>query len=296
VTENILLIRLGALGDLFLCLKPFQDIRRAFPAAKITVLTTSPFAGFVRSIPFADAVMEDRRRPLWDIPYLSELGNRLRAGGFTRVFDFQHKKRTALYRHLFLPQAASAPRVMPSEKIHRQQEYIAQIRAVGVPDSGALDMDWMQGDITSLALPARYAALIPGCSPHLLHKRWPPSHYAALAQHFKAQGLDVLLIGTKADAEAIAAIQKEAPFTRDLSGKTDLAQLASVLRGAETVVGNDTGPTFLAAMIGAPTLTLMSHHTDPVLSGPLGPRCGCIKRETIAEIAVAEVVQKIAAI
>ena len=44
----------------------------------------------------------------------------------------------------------------------------------------------------------------------------------------------------------------------DLAGRTDLADLASVLRGAEAVVVGNTGPAHLAAAVGTPVVSLFA--------------------------------------
>lgn len=299
--QKILIIRLGALGDIFLCMKPFQDIRATFPGAHITLMTTPPFVNLAKTMPWFDAVLPDVRPKFWQIGAWRELYKNIKQGGFTHVFDLQNKPRTALYFRLFpkntfwsgTAKGCSHPRPPIVEKMHRQDEMLLQLKSAGVADSGALNLDWLAQDVAGLSLPEKYAVLVPGCSPHLLHKRWPPEHYAQLAAHFKAKGLAVMVVGTKADADSVAALKSHAPFIVDLCGQTTLHQLASLYRGAACVVGNDTGPTFLSAMVGAPTLTLMSHHTDPVLSGPRGPRCAWLKRETIDAISMQEVIDKI---
>lgn len=65
-------------------------------------------------------------------------------------------------------------------------------------------------------------------------------------------------------------IQKAAGQARDLTGRTDFAQLAVLGAKAALVVGNDTGPTHLLAAAGAPTIALFSDASDPALCGPRG--------------------------
>lgn len=47
--QNILVIKHGALGDVILAQSPFQAIRQQHPDAKITLLTTKPFADFLKN-------------------------------------------------------------------------------------------------------------------------------------------------------------------------------------------------------------------------------------------------------
>jgi ADP-heptose:LPS heptosyltransferase len=58
--------------------------------------------------------------------------------------------------------------------------------------------------------------------------------------------------------------------SRDLTGRTDFAQVAARGARATIAIGNDTGPVHLIAAAGAPTLVLFSSASDPALCGPRG--------------------------
>ena len=75
-------------------------------------------------------------------------------------------------------------------------------------------------------------------------------------------------------------------------GKTSLIGLAGLLRHASLVVGNDTGPVFLAARLDAPTVMVMSRHTDPSMSAPGGQKAGWIKDDDITKITPEMVIAK----
>lgn len=294
--EKILVIKLGALGDIFLAMKPFQDIRTFYPKANITLLTMPAFAALARSMPWFDVVITDTRPSWWDVKDWIGLAQKLTGGGFTQVFDLQNRPRTKFYRHLFFRRPDVtwlAATQASSGVIHAQDEMLQPLRAAGVADSGVLRLDWLAAPLEIPAPPAPYCILVPGCSPHRPQKRWPPQHYAVLAHVFHGLGMTSAVVGTKVDAEPIAAIKEKAPFVQDLSGQLSLAALASLFRGARYVVGNDTGPTQLAALVGAPTLSLMSYDTNPAASGPRGPRCAWLKRENLADLLVDDVMEAI---
>lgn len=295
--ERVLVIRLGALGDLIQCFDAFQDIRRHHPDAAITLLTGTPFVGFAASMPWFDDVWGDPRGrgPLayWRVR------RRLRAGRFTRVYDLQNKARTARYRWLmglgggarplWSGDAPGADFPRPDIDAHNRQRYRAQLAAAGVPDSGGAETDWLAGGIGGLVPDVPFVLLIPGCSPHLPHKRWPPASYADLGRRLLGRGLLPVIVGTRADRDAADGILADCPDAVDLVGRTDLGQLAALARAARGAVGNDTGPVFLTAVVGCPTLMLMSHHTNPARSAPAGPDAGWLKRPDLADLTVAEV-------
>nr|WP_246463417.1 glycosyltransferase family 9 protein [Nitrospirillum iridis] len=275
------------------CFDAFQAIRGRHPRAHITLLTGSAFVGFGQAMPWFDAVWADprSRSPL---AYL-RLRARLRAGRFDTIYDLQNKPRTARYFWLMGPgrrprwsgAAPGAAFPLPDVRgLHNHDRYRAQLAVAGVPDTGAADLEWLAGDVTGLAPEGRFVLLVPGCSPHLPHKRWPAERYADLGRRLADRGMTPVVVGTNADRDAAGAILRDCPWAVDLVGRTSLGQLASLARRAEGAVGNDTGPIFLAAALGCPTLMIMSHHTDPVRSAPWGPNAAWIKSLDLADLGV----------
>jgi ADP-heptose:LPS heptosyltransferase len=296
--EKILIIRLGALGDILLSMQAFQDIRQRYRDSHISFLTQAAFAGFARTMPWFDEVIVDPRAPFYRVDQWLALGRTIRQSQFTLAFDLQNKPRTHLYYRLFYKgtggkwsgtaKGCSHPRPPVPDNAHHQDKILLQIRAAGIDDSGSLSMGWMEADISKLELPERIAVLIPGCAPHRPEKRWPAHHFAELAHQLKAQGITPVLIGTKADAEAVEAIQQKAGFAINLLGKTNFPELASLFRRSVFVIGNDTGPTHLAALVGAPTLAVMSAATNAAQSGPRGPRCAYLQRDALEALTATE--------
>ncbi|MDW3205207.1 MAG: glycosyltransferase family 9 protein [Alphaproteobacteria bacterium] len=277
--KRVLIIKLGALGDFVQAMGPFQAIRKALPAAEITLLTTRPFAGLAEKSGWFDTVWIDDR-PRGPLGYLA-LRSRLRGGRFDMVFDLQTSDRSGFYWWLLWPDrpclsgiapGASHPHDNPARNgmhtLERQREQLAMagIREVPMPDVG-----WMNADLSGLNLPGRIGLLVPGGAPHRPEKRWPADRFAALAARWVAEGLTPVLIGTAADAEWTSAIAAACPDALDLTGRTDLFQLASLARRAEIAVGNDTGPMHLAAVAGCRCVVLYSHASDPKLCGQKGP-------------------------
>lgn len=297
MSEAVLVIKLGALGDMIQALDSFHDIRAHHRDARITLLTTPPFAGLTARMPWFDAIWPDGRPDASDTSALFRLVARLRRERFGRAYDLQCNHRTALYRRLLVgphrPQwigtprgaggrAAAAPR-------HNSDAMRAQLAAADVPPRRPTNLVWLDGDVSALGLPPRFVMLVPGCSPAQPEKRWPAAKYAELGRRLRARGLDIVVTGTDADREVTAPLVAAIPDAVDLTWRTDLFQLATVARRAAGVVGNDTGPIFLSAAVGAPTLTLMSRHTDPARSAPRGAKTAWLRRGDLAALTVDEV-------
>lgn len=73
-----------------------------------------------------------------------------------------------------------------------------------------------------------------------------------------------------------------------------LSALAGVLAGCRAYVGNDSGVSHLAAVVGAPCLALFGP-TNPTHFRPLGPRVRIIQARSMVDIAVGRVLDELAA-
>ena len=295
---RILVIRLGALGDLVLCAPALQAIRQAHPAAEIALLTMPAFAGFARMMPWVDTVLVDERAPGWRLDRWWALRRRVQNFAPDFVYDLQGKRRQdILFALLGGPLAGprwsgaatgcSHPRPWPPQHdMHFTDFLAAQLAQTGITGVPPADWAWCAAPLDGLALPPRFALLIAGCSPTRAGNRWPAARYAELAQRLQAQGVTCLAIGTAADRDAVAAIRALAPQVVDLTGQTSLPQLAALARMAVCIIGNDTGPTHLAAAVGAATLALIDAGLRPVWSTPKGPRTAYAAASPLAALTV----------
>jgi ADP-heptose:LPS heptosyltransferase len=192
--------------------------------------------------------------------------------------------------------------------MHTLERQADQLKQAGVwPDAPtapgaapAPDLSWIlrrtkeTRPVASATAPRPYVLLVPGGSAHRPEKRWPTESYAQLAALLKARGLDIVIIGGPQESAMARRIQKTVGQARDLTGRTDFAQLAVLGAKAILAVGNDTGPTHLLAAAGAPTIALFSDASDPELCGPRGhvtvirsPDLQALPVSTVASAAIA---------
>ncbi len=295
--SRILVIKLAALGDFVQGFGPFAAIRAHHPGARITLLTTPPFRALAEASPWFDEVWADGR-PYWtDLPAVARLALRLRRAGFARVYDLQTSSRSSRYR-LFvggraewsgIARGASHPDADPGrDLLHTMERQRGQLRAAGITEFPTPALDWLEGDVTSFALPEGFALLLPGASPLRPGKRWPAAKFGELAAGL---GRPVVICGGPAEAAIAREILALAPAALDLTGRTDLRQLAAVARRAALAIGNDSGPTHLAAAAGCPTLALFGDDSDPALCAPRGLAVEVLRHQPLAHLPVAAVLQ-----
>ena len=285
--ERVLVIKLSALGDMVLALAAFERIRAAHPAAKITLLTTPPFEDLARACPWLDAVETDGR-PANLRGFLALIG-RLRRARYQRVYDLQANDRTNLYFQALRPfpppwsgtafGCALPHRNRARMKMHTLERQAEQLKDAGIwPDAPILpgggpgpSLGWLIEAAGQVPLScAPLALIVPGASAKRPGKRWPAPRFGALARELLALGYDVAVIGGAAEKDLAALICDAAPAARDLTGQTDLAQIAALGALSSLAVGNDTGPLHLIAASAAPTVVLFSNESDPELCAPRG--------------------------
>ena len=301
--QRLLVIKHGALGDIVQGFGAFASLRRGHPSAHISLLTTPAFAELGGMMPWFDQVLVDRRAPIINIAESLYMRSLLRQP-WDIIIDLQCSRRTARYFQFFArPNARWVGKVKGcsdpcpdfSGVNNYQRMMVAAGLAGGVADAG-VDMRWLlQAAQPAYAqqLPTPYSVLVPGCSLAKPQKRWPAEKFAELATRLQAQNVAVILVGTAADSAVVDLVQSQAPASINLCGKTSIAKLARLMAAADYVVGNDTGPVFLAAATGAPTIMLMGPDTDPAMSAPTGARCDWIKGTPITKLAVDNVLERL---
>jgi ADP-heptose:LPS heptosyltransferase len=284
--RSVLVIRLGALGDFVLTFPAFAAIRAHHRDARITLLTTAPFAGLAQSSPWFDAVEIDARPAAWDVPGLLRLRRQLR--GFDLVYDLQTSNRSSRYFRLVgrppwsgIAAGCSLPHANPGrDDMHSLERQREQLEMAGVEGFPAPDLAWLR-EPAFPGLPPRTALLVPGASPTRPAKRWPAARFAALADVLAGRGFSPVVIGTAAEAPLARAISG----ALDLTGQTSIAQIAAIAAAAEVAVGNDTGPMHLAAAMGCPSVVLFSADSDPALTAPRLPGGGWPAVLRVADLA-----------
>ena len=284
------MIKLGGIGELVLAFPAFERIRQAHPKAKITLLTTQPFEALAKTSPFFNAVEADGR-PAGPTGWLA-LAARLRRARYDRVYDLQNDATSNLiFQSLrpFAPEwsgvamgAALPHRNRERDRMHPLERHAEQLRDAGVwPDAPTRplsapppDISWILArsahprSISSAAGQRPLVMVSPGAGKP--ETGWPIERYAELSRRLQDAGFDIVVIGNLQESALAHAIQRQAPRARDLTGRTDFAQIAALGARAALAIGNDTGVMHLIAAAGAPTITLFSGASDPATSGPRG--------------------------
>jgi ADP-heptose:LPS heptosyltransferase len=298
MSENILVIKLSALGDFLLSMGAMEAIRRRHKNARITLLTTRPFVDIAERSGYFNDIVIDSRPKFYELNRWYFLFKNLNGGNFTRVYDLQMNDRSSVYYRLFLKKPEWSG-VIPGTALfypnpdwyglHAYKRHQEVLKVAGI-DVQLPDLSWMKSDVSSLCLKKPYILLIPGSAPQHPEKRWPAVRYGALGLKLMKEGYQVAVIGTRAEADVIERVVKACPGITDLSGRTSLYDIASLARGAAGAIGNDTGPVHLVSLVGCPTVALFSTRvSSPERSAPVGKSVQVIQAEDLNDVSVEDV-------
>jgi heptosyltransferase-2 len=181
-------------------------------------------------------------------------------------------------RGRLLTRAAPKPRAADSQAAY----YQALVAAFGIANGPRYARVDPPPAGTTPAPPQPYVVFAPGAA-YGKAKQWPPMRYGELAVRLIAERKTVVLVGSPADADACAEIARVVSGSTggagslvDMSGRTSLSDLATVLAGAAAVVSNDSGAMHLAAAVGARVVAVFGatneRRTAPLTRGPDAPR------------------------
>ena len=118
-------------------------------------------------------------------------------------------------------------------------------------------------------------AINPGAS--CVSKRWAPEKFAKVAKGLiEKYGAKVVVISGAQDKELGDKVSSLlGKNCINLSGKTDLADVASVLRHVKLFISNDSGPVHIACAVGTPVVAIFGRSDrglSPKRWGPTGER------------------------
>ena len=300
MAQNILVIKLSALGDFMTALGAMKAIREKHIADHLTLLTTKPFADIARASNYFDEILIDEK-PRWINPSgWMALRRKLNGGKFARVYDLQNSDRTAFYLRLFSPRpewvgaAPGASHRNDNPERTRGHAFLGHqqtLALAGITDIKVDTLDWMKGDLTKFALKKPYVLLVPGCSPAHPEKRWSPDSYRAVATALITKNIQPVVLGTTSEAELNASISSISGVL-DLTGRTTLFEIAALAREAIGAVGNDTGPSHIIALTGCPLVMLFSTRSSTILKhGPLGANARPLEAIDLATITPEQVLE-----
>jgi heptosyltransferase-1 len=286
--SDILFIKTSSLGDVIHHMPAVTEAQRARPDARFAWLVEEAFVPLVRLHPAVEEVIPVAwrrwRKSLYAPGTLGEIVRSLgaiRARSYDEIVDSQGLMRSAVIarfargrRHGYDRDSIREPvasmfydvRHHVSRELHAVTrnrilsglalDYVPQ----GAPDYGL--------DRARFAKPeTRYAVLLHATA--RASKQWPQANWISLGEGLSQRGLDLVLPwGTAEERARSESMAAALPRARVLE-RAPLDSVASLIAGAQLVVGVDTGLMHLAAALGVPLVAVFAG-SKPSLTGPVG--------------------------
>lgn len=270
--SRILVVRLGAMGDVLHALPAVASLKRSFPDCALDWVLHPRWAVLLEGNPFVDAVIPFERRG----GHLGASLKRLRRERYDLAVDFQGLIQSAL-----VARAARVGRVVGLDFKQARESLAALLYSTRVHTTAAHRVDSCQ-EIAAAAgattqkcefplPPGRPEGWLPD-APFVFAcpragweaKQWPREFYQQFAtalQH--GFGMPLVVNGPPESATWLESIRGAHVHLSGLQG------LIHATRRAHAVVGIDSGPLHLAAALGKPGVAIYGP-TDPASHGPYG--------------------------
>jgi ADP-heptose:LPS heptosyltransferase len=298
---RVLILRLGAMGDILRTIPCVRLLRRHLPEAKLGWVLDAGWEILLRDHPDIDVTFALPRRE-WDAALASPLGWPRLLGdvlGFRKqvaafetdlALDFHANMRSGWigrwsgaevrlgysgHQQKEGNQWFTTHRVPPGERrTPRVERNLDLVSALGfergpLPNGGlALALSGREEAAAIVRrLPRRFALLSPSVSAKQEAKKPPTQLLAAAVDRLAERGLPTLVVwgpGEEEDAQRAAAAATSAPL---LAPSTSLPVLAALIERAAVFLSGDTGPMHLACALNCPVLAFYGP-TDPVVNRP----------------------------
>ena len=291
--QKILVIRLDSLGDAVMTLPALRALRERFPKAQIDFLLTPETAPLFAGGPEVDEVLTlecgwfSKKTGKNAGSALQRVCARIKSARYDLGIDFRGDLRNALL--LF---SAGIPQRFGygitgggfllthcgkySRKIHQVLLNLQLLAPLGIektpsPASFAYPEErkgHFQNSIGRLLPqgPEPRIVIHPGAG--YASKRWPAEKFKSLIGEILQENLgNIILIGTEAE-KSLFTPDFSAPKLTDLRGKTKLEDLPILFDACQLFIGNDSGPSHVAAAQGLPLLVLFSGTNDAAVWHP----------------------------
>jgi heptosyltransferase-3 len=297
VSKRILVLRPGAIGDSLVAMPALLALGDRFPGATIEVAGNGSALPLIVAAGAADRWLsfDDPRvmrlflptPPAPDDPFLAiDIG-------VAWARDRDGSLRAALERRGAAWIVVAPSRPAADQPIHVARHLLKtlepldidpdaelQLPAISVPAAAQLAA---HKELLAAGLDGRpFVAVHAGSGSAA--KNWPAERFAWVVRALDERyGLASVALGGPADADALVGLRGQSGDGSTVLVDRPLLVVAAILQQARAFLGNDSGLSHLAGLLGVPTLALFGP-TDPVHWSPLGPRVRVLRSEPLAAL------------
>ena len=296
--ENICVLRTSSLGDICHMLPFIFTIRKEYPNAKISWVIGKNEADFLGNINGIQFIVFDRNNTLksyfsiykklkkikFDVMFIMQVS--LRANIISLLIESKIKIGYDLNRSSDLHSIFSNRKIQSSKHSHVVDVFLSFLNVLSIEKSNFIYKWDIEERITKkelfkkfFGLQDKYFVLSP-CS-RSANRNWLVDRYAAVADYININfGIQCVLSSSSNSFEEefvkdIVSSMKSKPL--NLSGRTNLHELYSLVKNSELLISPDSGPIHIATCAGKPVIGLYGV-TNTVRAGPNNSRDLCIDK------------------
>jgi heptosyltransferase-1 len=306
--EQLLIVRLSAMGDVIHTLPAAQALRDTFPEAMIGWVIEERWAELLCAPGAARRGPRSAQRPLadWVHPVsltgwrkslltistaqqIAKVWNDVRAAHYDVAVDLQGAIRSAVlarWSGAHVVYGAAESRESPASLWYTRRAVARGVHVIEQNVSVASAVAQRKLAVPRVELPrdaeaerrieqrlaeigaGDFAILNPGAGWGA--KRWPAERYGRVARQLKEFGLGAILNYGPGE-EDLAREAEGASEGAARAMKCSISELIALTRRARLFIGGDTGPMHLAAALQVPVVAIFGP-TDPARNGPYGTR------------------------
>jgi len=298
---NILVIKHGALGDVFLSIGAIQTIRRHYSKANIFLLTQSNYKKILHNLPDVDIILEDDRG--FFIKSILNLIRYIKKYQIRLIIDLQNSSRTQLYN--FFIKFFTDTKILSARKFstyafsrkplglqHITDSHLEQLKIIGIDNYQISNLNWMIKN-NKINIEKPYVIFIPGASKTGDYKRWPSNYYGKIANYLANKNYDIYLTGSNLDMDEINEIIKICPVAKNKIQESKIDDFYDLCLNSSLIISNDTGPAHIAGLSNQHLIWLANDNKISYSCHPLGRNVHIIKSKSIKDINPKEVIKKI---
>ena len=293
--RSILITLLGSLGDVTRGLTLVTPLRKHFPQAEITWMVEPKSLELVKLHPEIDRIIVFKRGS--GLQGIIQFIKEIRKYKFDLCLDLQRHLKSAIFSRLSASSRIIGFHRLDSKEFNwlfsheriehcrsdlpKIEHYWKFLEYIGVPAPKSADVKLELEDKDavfkkfSLQPQDKYIILVLGSSWN--SKDWPVTGFHKVITRLSAEKPDLkfVLSGGKEHIpfgqELKSAFGSQADNVFDLCGQSSLGELCVLIKNAEVVVGPDSGPGHLAALLDVPFIGLFGP-TDAGRTAPYGSK------------------------
>ena len=298
---NILVIKHGSLGDIFLSVGAIQSIRKHYKDARIYLLTQSNYINILNKFPEVDTFLEDNRGPIFFS--VSKILRFINKHQINLIIDLQNSSRTQVY-NLFIKYFTKT-KILSARKFstytyhqkslglqHITDNHQDQLSKIGINHYQISNLNWMiKKNKVNKKKP--YIIFIPGASKTGDYKRWPINNYGVIANYLANKNYDIYLTGSKLDEDVINEIIKICPLAKNKINESKIEDFYDLCLNSSLIISNDTGPAHIAGLTNQHLIWLANDNKISFSCHPLGKNVHKIKLKSVKDIHTDQVIKKI---